>query len=516
LTIAVPVHDVLVPGPSKTFSMSLHDPVNATLTSSRATATIVAPTIAKCESCGVSCDDGDACTQDACSATLGCVHVNASATGTPYCQLAGGPDGTLCSANGSWIDSDGDGFSDAAEKQGYLDVNGNGRYDADTDVLLPDADPHRPDVYLHYDYTYANDHDHNPPAQSIQLMVDAFAAHGVTLHIDPKHNALCEHAGDPGCLTVGTGARVVTLGAPGTGLPDAACAGPSAVSPALVRTAIPYLERIKPAYHYMVFGHYASIPSDNGPYSCPSDPETPACAYLVSLPPQAGNLGTSEIGGDDAIVATQPFVDSASVPDIASIPVEWWAGLAMHELGHNLGLLHGGSDCFNQKPNYTSVMNYRFYLSGIPVARTPGEIVPASCQTDTDCPVTTHAMAAHCSALTHTCVRIDYSDRLFNNLDEANLDELLGLQGGVDDSDISFRHTGGSPQFTRVPTNGTPIDWNQDGALTAVVAAEVNGDGQLSVLSGQDDWAIATDSQGDTSFTQLKFKYQCDPNYGDF
>jgi len=32
----------------------------------------------------------------------------------------------------------------------------------------------------------------------------------------------------------------------------------------------------------------------------------------------------------------------------------------MHELGHTLGLLHGGSDGFHCKPNYQSVMNYRY------------------------------------------------------------------------------------------------------------------------------------------------------------
>ncbi len=30
----------------------------------------------------------------------------------------------------------------------------------------------------------------------------------------------------------------------------------------------------------------------------------------------------------------------------------------MHELGHNLGLRHGGMDDLNCKPNYLSVMNY--------------------------------------------------------------------------------------------------------------------------------------------------------------
>jgi hypothetical protein len=32
----------------------------------------------------------------------------------------------------------------------------------------------------------------------------------------------------------------------------------------------------------------------------------------------------------------------------------------MHELGHNLGLWHGGGDNINYKPNYLSVMNYLF------------------------------------------------------------------------------------------------------------------------------------------------------------
>ncbi|ASJ74638.1 thrombospondin type 3 repeat-containing protein [Granulosicoccus antarcticus] len=43
------------------------------------------------------------------------------------------------------------------------------------------------------------------------------------------------------------------------------------------------------------------------------------------------------------------------------------AGTLMHELGHTLGLLHGGSNSIHCKPNYPSVMNYLYqtaYLSG--------------------------------------------------------------------------------------------------------------------------------------------------------
>lgn len=45
---------------------------------------------------------------------------------------------------------------------------------------------------------------------------------------------------------------------------------------------------------------------------------------------------------------------------------DWgFAFVSTHELGHNLGLLHGGTVHCNFKPNYNSVMNYRFGWGGI-------------------------------------------------------------------------------------------------------------------------------------------------------
>ena len=40
----------------------------------------------------------------------------------------------------------------------------------------------------------------------------------------------------------------------------------------------------------------------------------------------------------------------------------------VHELGHNLALSHGGWDEINYKPNYYSVMNYQYTLTGVPMA----------------------------------------------------------------------------------------------------------------------------------------------------
>ncbi|MHA7632897.1 hypothetical protein [Corallococcus sp. M7] len=41
------------------------------------------------------------------------------------------------------------------------------------------------------------------------------------------------------------------------------------------------------------------------------------------------------------------------------------AGTLMHELGHNIGLQHGGNDSANYKPNYLSVMNYEYQTFGL-------------------------------------------------------------------------------------------------------------------------------------------------------
>ena len=509
--ITVPITDVLVPGPNKTFFVKLSHPVDATLTNSQAIATIVAPTVAKCRSCGLSCDDGNACTTDACDAVRGCIHLNASALGKPYCQLSSDANFAACNGSGSWVDSDGDGFSDAAEIQGYVDVNANGVYDPGVDIPLPDADPQRPDVYLHYDYAYAADHNHNPPPEAIRYIVEAFAAHGIRLHIDPQHNALCEHQGDANCITAGTGAKVVTLGAPLSGDIDVVCAGPSAVSMRQLRAAIPYLDLIKPVYHYMVFAHYATCPDAGHCSSCPADPENPACVS-PSQPPAATNLGTSEIFGNDSIVATQPFVDIGVVPGIPAVPLEAWSGLAMHEFGHNLGLLHGGADCFNNKPNYLSAMNYRFYTQGIPVAPFPGLTQPTACFADTDCS-SSHAASAHCSAFTHTCFRIDYSDRA-SDLDETNLNESLGLPGSpANDTDISFRHQiSPTTGYVPVPTNGVPIDWDGNGFIGSGVIFDVNGDGSVNPLPGQNDWASVI-INGVSQAANLKFPFQCQVTY---
>jgi hypothetical protein len=77
------------------------------------------------------------------------------------------------------------------------------------------------------------------------------------------------------------------------------------------------------------------------------------------------------------------------------------SALFMHELGHNLGLHHGGNEARNDKPNYLSVMNYRYALSGV----------------DTDCDAEGDGVLA-------------FSRGRNFELDESRLDERIGICNG--------------------------------------------------------------------------------------
>ncbi len=67
-----------------------------------------------------------------------------------------------------------------------------------------------------------------------------------------------------------------------------------------------------------------------------------------------GSSGYAELNGDDLIITMVNFNSTGNM-----------ANTLVHELGHNLGLNHGGFEGLNYKPNYNSVMNYRYQFPGI-------------------------------------------------------------------------------------------------------------------------------------------------------
>ena len=144
----------------------------------------------------------------------------------------------------------------------------------------------------------------------------------------------------------------------------------------------------------------------------------------------SSSSGYAEVVGDDAIVALQ----CSNVDDYVTRTVA-------HEVGHLLGLLHGGFESCNRKPNYNSLMNYRFQFTGVDM---------------------------QCDALGDPDGD-DFSVGTRLSLDEAALNEPQGVCGSQ------------------------PVDWNTDGLFDENLAHDLGGCGSsLSKLHDFDDWSNLT------------------------
>ncbi|HZW05938.1 MAG TPA: GC-type dockerin domain-anchored protein, partial [Phycisphaerales bacterium] len=170
--------------------------------------------------------------------------------------------------------------------------------------------------------------------------------------------------------------------------------------------------------------------------------------------------GLAETPGDDFMVTLGGFRTPGGTADQQ-------ASTFMHEMGHTLGLHHGGNEPTNFKPNYHSVMNYSWQIN----SHVPGWT-------------------------------LDYSRRLLAPLDETNLDELLGI-GGAANTMVMV-----GPLPARLEPELGPIDWSRDGApLQSERVADINhvdGDFPASpgeVLTGHEDWS------------QLQYNFRNSVNY---
>jgi len=158
---------------------------------------------------------------------------------------------------------------------------------------------------------------------------------------------------------------------------------------------------------------------------------------------------------------------------IVSLGGNWWnqpnsqwfvytqAGTFTHELGHNLGLRHGGIDHTNYKPNFLSIMTYAFQTDGIPFLASDG-----------------------------SKWRIwDYSRMALPVLNEANLNEWKGLGPKVvTSSGIYGTHWFVNGNAWMAWAANKNLDWNGDGYGSSSVASDINGDGSYSKLKSFFDW----------------------------
>jgi uncharacterized repeat protein (TIGR01451 family) len=193
-------------------------------------------------------------------------------------------------------------------------------------------------------------------------------------------------------------------------------------------------------FRYAIFGHQTNVRRDTNDCTSGQTRHTPGRDFFVTL-------GGVDQDGD-------PCHDT----DLNGFSVGGrgqQAGTFLHELGHNLGLSHGGNDDINKKPNYLSVMSYAFQDCQVP--RSPNGQLPGGC---------------------------DYSRILLPTLEEPSLDECVGLDGGL----LGFGQ----------------MDWDGDGVIEgasncvgfgANVLADLNNDGVCVEpgANGERDTTLAGD-----------------------
>ena len=347
------------------------------------------------------------------------------------------------------MDSDGDGLWDDWETSG-IDTDGDGV----PDLTLPGADPRHKDIFIEIDYmdcavaggdcATGDTHSHQPKNAAITEVINAFAnapvnnpdgTTGIRLHVD-VNNAIAHRNTLPGMCFAG--------GPPDF---DSIKADPANFGPNNPR---------RYAYHYVLFTHQ-QIATDTWS-GCG---EVHGNDFVVSL--GGWNSGAGDVDGD-----------GTDDEDVGTVRQQ--AGTLMHELGHNLGLQHGGGDSINYKPNHLSIMNYWFQFSGI---------LPTGV--------------------------LDYSDGALANLNENNLNETVGIGDGTDNT--RYVCPNGS---ARTGAGTGAIDWNcdNDGGIDTNVSVNINndcvdsnsngvcdpGEGSFVVLTGYNDWAnikLAFQNDGD-------------------
>lgn len=304
---------------------------------------------------------------------------------------------------GSPLGAEGDGLCDSWERSSGIRIRHEGiTYKYLCGAYGPDEfcpSHNKLDIYVEYDWLEG----HAPTESAMQAVVDAFGP-DIQLHLQKD-----EDTGTHWNQIIGD------MSSPGT---------PGA-NPALT------YDNLKKNY----FG----TPSDRSDGTLTHKRQLFHYALFIHSTQDTGLSGTGEILGNDFAISMGNFPTDPPTNDQQ-------AGTFMHELGHNLGLHHGGPVALpdfdiNCKPNQISVMSAS--------RMTPDLLESIGFGNDWV---------------------LDYS-RTDNILNEENIndDENLGLVGNV----IIFMDDAGA--LKAVPVTSTGIDWNNNGNIDMSQTMDANG-----------------------------------------
>lgn len=259
----------------------------------------------------------------------------------------GGPNDT----HGCITDGDHDGIPDCAEAPGETF--------AGVPLYAYGARPQQPDIFVEIDHMDPKGKDGLtvdpgllPQRPSLDRVVAVFAEHGFALHLDVG-DLFDQKAGlDPVDHDLGGGGQVAFA--------DHIHLGELPGNQNLYALKVNHLGQAGrlASFHYCVFADLAA----------------------TSKP---GVIGSAETPGNDFYIALGELGFDLQNAKSANYLRSQQALTFMHELGHNLGLSHGGyraaegdavADEANYKPNYLSVMNYLYSNVGLPsITQSPGD-----------------------------------------------------------------------------------------------------------------------------------------------
>lgn len=366
-------------------------------------------------------------------------------------------------------DLDQDGLYDVWEVEGYHPPGDDSVF---VDLPAMGADPNHKDIFVEVDYMVdvpcfrgicITRHTHQPKADAMSLVVDAFARApvtnpdglpGINLHIDYGRDAPMD--GDR------------TWGNLSWSNPLEHDDEINAEEFFSTRRASMGLGRDR-IFHYAIFAHFLDTGDNRGHCVSGSSPGSPGGTNLiVSL----AGWGDSDLRGGHGCRDDR-------LGQLATGTPKQQAGTFMHELGHNLGLRHGGDDRISGKPNYLSVMNYAFQMRGLISTRQEGPLFDYS-RTDT-----------------------------IPDLNEQHLDETVGLNAGSSVSGYGTRWACPNRTITYTLDANGAIDWNCDGTTAGQtdVSANINNSGEWyrnapspagETLTAYDDWQNLIFLRGDS------------------
>lgn len=342
----------------------------------------------------------------------------------------GGNNVNVCFQAG--FDTDDDGLLDVWEQSG-VDADNDGVIDIDLATL--GANRLRKDVFLEADLVAATTHAHGPTSDALSRVVAAFAnapvgnpdgTTGIQLHVDV--GTLYGGGIVPVAGMNGVAGSYGDLGGGGDTIPEAGNEiidefGGTGTAPTFADLKSSRFDRNRDyLFRYVIFGHQTNARAAAN--DCTSGQASgDRRDFLVTL----GGIGGD---GTSCWTAVNGFSVGSTVEQ---------AGTLMHELGHTLGLRHGGNVEVNDKPNYLSVMNYSFQSCDVPAST---GLLPGGCDF---------------SRLV--------SGNLLPTLDETDLDECVGIGGGLGFGKVDWD---GDGLFEGV---------GQCGLVFANVDADINKDG---------------------------------------